>query len=130
MFFLRICDLCSKLSLLQIAHLCITLMYNPQTFILVCKVFFTSYIYLYFFTFQQGMFAPSDFKSTLECDAPTTKIYKFNGCIEKQSGERVPLGKDNLLLRECVLKNTDYIEGLVVYAGKDSKAMLNNGGPK
>ena len=87
-------------------------------------------MYLFFFPFQQGMFAPSDFKSTLECDAPTTKIYKFNGCIEKQSGERVPLGKDNLLLRECVLKNTDYIEGLVVYAGKDSKAMLNNGGPK
>ena len=57
-------------------------------------------------------------------------IPKFNECIEKQSGERVPLGKDNLLLRDCVLKNTDYIEGLVVYAGKDSKAMLNNGGPK
>jgi phospholipid-translocating ATPase len=42
----------------------------------------------------------------------------------------VPVGKDNLLLRECVLKNTDFIEGLVVYAGKESKAMLNNGGPR
>ena len=32
--------------------------------------------------------------------------------------------------RECLLKNTDYIEGLVVYAGHESKAMLNNKGPK
>ena len=40
------------------------------------------------------------------------------------------MGKDNLLLRECLLKNTDYIEGLVVYAGHESKAMLNNGGPR
>ena len=45
-------------------------------------------------------------------------------------GERIPVGKDNLLLRECVVKNTDYIEGLVVYAGHESKAMLNNGGPR
>ena len=45
-------------------------------------------------------------------------------------GERIPVGKDNLLLRECVVKNTDYIEGLVVYAGHESKAMINNGGPR
>ena len=61
---------------------------------------------------------------------PTTKIYRFHGSIIHASGERVPVGKDNLLLRECVLKNTDFIEGLVVYAGHESKAMLNNGGPR
>ena len=33
-------------------------------------------------------------------------------------GERIPVGKDNLILRECMLKNTDYVEGLVVYAGR------------
>jgi len=32
--------------------------------------------------------------------------------------------------RECLPKNTDYIEGLVVYAGHESKAMLNNKGPR
>ena len=54
----------------------------------------------------------------MECDAPTTKIYRFHGSIVHPWGERVPVGKDNLLLRECVLKNTDFVEGLVVYAGK------------
>ena len=46
------------------------------------------------------------------------------------SGARIVVGKDNLLLRECIVKNTDYVEGLVVYAGHESKAMLNNGGPR
>ena len=66
----------------------------------------------------------------MECDTPTTKIYRFHGSIIHPWGERVPVGKDNLLLRECVLKNTDFVEGLVVYAGHESKAMLNNGGPR
>ena len=59
-----------------------------------------------------------DFRGNLECDPPTTKIYRFHGSIVQPWGERVPVGKDNLLLRECVLKNTDFVEGLVVYAGK------------
>lgn len=79
---------------------------------------------------KQSTFQPQDFRSTLECDLPTTKIYRFHGSILHQWGERVPVGKDNLLLRECLLKNTDFVEGLVVYAGHDSKAMLNNGGPR
>ena len=48
----------------------------------------------------------------------------------ESSGERIPVGKDNLLLRECLLKNTDFVEGIVVYAGHESKALLNNGGPR
>ncbi len=83
---------------------------------------------LYFF--QQSTFTPDEFRSSVECDMPTTKIYRFHGSILHKWGERVPVGKDNLLLRECVLKNTDFIEGLVIYAGHESKAMLNNGGPR
>ena len=82
------------------------------------------------FTDRQKVFHPQDFRSTLECDMPTTKIYRFHGSIVHSWGERVPVGKDNLLLRDCVLKNTNFVEGLVVYAGHESKAMLNNGGPR
>jgi len=77
-----------------------------------------------------GKFNPKDLRANLECDAPTTKIYRFHGSLVQPWGERVPVGKDNLLLRECLVKNTDFIEGLVVYAGHESKAMLNNGGPR
>ncbi|VDM65712.1 unnamed protein product [Strongylus vulgaris] len=40
------------------------------------------------------------------------------------------LAKENVLLRGCVVKNTDFVEGIVLYAGNDTKAMLNNKGPR
>jgi hypothetical protein len=67
---------------------------------------------------QQDVFEPSQFKSDVEVDSPTTKIYRFYGAIVHPGGERVPVGTENLLLRDCVLKNTDFVEGIVVYAGK------------
>ena len=79
---------------------------------------------------EGGGFNPLDLRANLECDTPTTKIYRFHGSLVQPWGERIPVGKDNLLLRECLVKNTDFVEGLVVYAGHESKAMLNNGGPR
>lgn len=63
------------------------------------------------------VFEPSLFKSRIEVDPPTTKIYRFHGAMIHSTGERIPVGTSNLLLRECLLKNTDYVEGIVVYAG-------------
>ena len=65
------------------------------------------------YEFQQAAFHPRDFRSTLECDLPTTKIYRFHGSITHPNGEKVPVGKDNLLLRECLLKNTCAIYSIV-----------------
>jgi hypothetical protein len=64
------------------------------------------------------VFEPSKFISDVEVDSPTTKIYRFFGAIVHPGGERVPVGTENLLLRDCVLKNTNFVEGIVVYAGK------------
>jgi len=33
------------------------------------------------------------------------------------SGREIAVGKNNLLLRGCVIRNTDWVEGMVVYAG-------------
>ena len=40
-----------------------------------------------------------------------------------QHEKLIPLGKDNLLLRECVLKNTDYVEGIGMISHK--KSLIN-----
>ncbi|CAG9864504.1 unnamed protein product [Phyllotreta striolata] len=82
------------------------------------------------FVEKQGNFEPSKFRSKIEVESPTTKIYRFHGAIVHPDGSRVPIGTDNLLLRECLIKNTDFVEGIVVYAGHETKAMLNNGGPR
>lgn len=42
-------------------------------------------------------------------------------------GERYPLELDNMLLRGCKIRNTDYCQGLVIFAGADTKIMRNGG---
>ncbi|XP_039446405.1 phospholipid-transporting ATPase VD isoform X3 [Culex pipiens pallens] len=82
------------------------------------------------FAEKQHSFVQSKFTSRVEVDAPSTKIYRFHGAVIHPSGERVPVSTESLLLRESRLKNTDYAEGIVVYAGHETKAMLNNSGPR
>uniref|UniRef100_A0A8D8GNP8 Phospholipid-transporting ATPase n=1 Tax=Culex pipiens TaxID=7175 RepID=A0A8D8GNP8_CULPI len=82
------------------------------------------------FSEKQHSFVQSKFTSRVEVDAPSTKIYRFHGAVIHPSGERVPVSTESLLLRESRLKNTDYAEGIVVYAGHETKAMLNNSGPR
>lgn len=53
---------------------------------------------------RQSSFTAGKFISKLEIDAPTTKIYRFHGAMIHNSGERVPISSDNLLLRESRLK--------------------------
>jgi len=67
---------------------------------------------------KQSTFTPLDFVSEIQVGGPTTKIYHFGGYITHPDGSRIPVTKENLLLRDCVLKNTDFIEGIVIYAGK------------
>ncbi|XP_025085934.1 probable phospholipid-transporting ATPase VA isoform X2 [Pomacea canaliculata] len=74
-------------------------------------------------------FDPRWFTYTVTVDEPNTSIYNFKGYVEKD-GEKIPLNSSNLLLRGCMIKNTDFIEGLVLYAGHETKAMLNNRGPR
>ncbi|XP_014209403.1 probable phospholipid-transporting ATPase VA isoform X2 [Copidosoma floridanum] len=82
------------------------------------------------FSNLQETFQPSKFRSVIEVDKPSTKIYRFHGAVVHPDGTRVPVSTENLLLRECYLKNTDFIEGIVIYVGHETKAMLNNGGPR
>ncbi|XP_076808576.1 phospholipid-transporting ATPase VD-like isoform X3 [Clavelina lepadiformis] len=76
-------------------------------------------------------FHPRDFKSIVECQTPNNEIYKFHGnIIPPNNSDKIPVNNANLLLRGCVIRNTDYVEGIVVYAGHETKAMLNNNGPR
>ena len=80
----------------------------------------------------KGKFKPEKFTFEVECDLPNAEIYKFTGFIKHgpERRKKISLNKDNLLLRGCTLRNTDFIEGMVVYAGHETKAMLNNRSPR
>ncbi|KMS95953.1 hypothetical protein BVRB_003610 [Beta vulgaris subsp. vulgaris] len=63
----------------------------------------------------------------IKCDKPNRNVYGFQGTMEVD-GKRMSLGPSNIVLRGCELKNTDWAIGVVVYAGRETKAMLNNAG--
>ncbi|GMT19150.1 hypothetical protein PFISCL1PPCAC_10447 [Pristionchus fissidentatus] len=81
-------------------------------------------------------FSPDEFNYRVVVEAPCTDVYKFDGHLESPDGfppiarDLSILGKDNVLLRGCAVRNTDFVEGIVLYAGSDTKAMLNNSGPR
>ncbi|KAK3335700.1 hypothetical protein B0T19DRAFT_15834 [Cercophora scortea] len=74
----------------------------------------------------------------IESEPPQPNLYKYNGAIKwnqampgdfdeplKELSE--PIGIDNLLLRGCNLRNTEWALGVVVFTGHDTKIMMNAG---
>ncbi|XP_067154192.1 phospholipid-transporting ATPase VD [Apteryx mantelli] len=72
---------------------------------------------------------PENFSSRIECESPNNDLSRFQGFIEHSNKEQVGLSKENLLLRGCTVRNTEAVVGIVVYAGHETKALLNNSGP-
>ncbi|XP_046892740.1 phospholipid-transporting ATPase VA [Hypomesus transpacificus] len=75
-------------------------------------------------------FDPSKYNSVIECEKPNNDLNRFRGYIGHRNGRRDGLYKDNLLLRGCTVRNTEEAVGIVIYAGHETKAMLNNNGPR
>ncbi len=61
-------------------------------------------------------------------ELPNPKLYHFDGSvvdISDPTRNQLPLTIDNLLLRGCSLRKTNWVIGLVVFTGNDSKIMMN-----
>ncbi|XP_034860930.1 probable phospholipid-transporting ATPase VD isoform X2 [Mirounga leonina] len=79
---------------------------------------------------QDSEVDPEKFSSKIECESPNNDLNRFRGYLEHPNKEHVGLSKENLLLRGCTIRNTEAVVGIVVYAGHETKAMLNNSGPR
>ncbi|XP_032382584.1 probable phospholipid-transporting ATPase VA [Etheostoma spectabile] len=75
-------------------------------------------------------FDPLKYNGIIECEKPNNDLNRFRGYIIHRSGRRDALYKENLLLRGCTIRNTEEAVGIVIYAGHETKAMLNNNGPR
>ncbi|KAG6037239.1 hypothetical protein E4U41_005245 [Claviceps citrina] len=74
----------------------------------------------------------------IESEAPHPNLYKYNGAIhweqlvpgfpdDDPAEMTEPITIDNLLLRGCHLRNTEWILGVVVFTGHDTRIMMNAG---
>lgn len=65
----------------------------------------------------------------MECESPNRHLYEFVGNIRLDGQSTVPLGPDQILLRGAQLRNTQWVHGIVVYTGHDTKLMQNSTRP-
>jgi phospholipid-transporting ATPase len=67
----------------------------------------------------------SGFKGEVQCEQPNNSLYTFTGnlIVDKQT---IPLSPNQLLLRGCSLRNTEYIVGAVIFTGHETKVMMNS----
>ncbi|XP_012576716.1 PREDICTED: phospholipid-transporting ATPase FetA-like [Condylura cristata] len=68
----------------------------------------------------------SAFNGKVKCETPNNKLDKFTGVLSYK-GSNYSLDHDKLLLRGCVIRNTDWCCGMVIFTGPDTKLMQNSG---
>ncbi|XP_045128293.1 phospholipid-transporting ATPase ID-like isoform X3 [Portunus trituberculatus] len=69
------------------------------------------------------------FQGEVRCEPPNNQLNKFEGTLTL-NGNTHSLDNDKILLRGCILRNTQWCYGMVIFAGKDTKLMMNSGKTK
>ncbi|OON14777.1 phospholipid-translocating P-type ATPase, flippase, partial [Opisthorchis viverrini] len=61
----------------------------------------------------------------VECEQPNADLTKFEGRLSTKYVKDIPLSTSNVALRGAKLRNTDFMLGMVVYTGEETKLSLN-----
>ncbi|XP_044515985.1 probable phospholipid-transporting ATPase IM [Gracilinanus agilis] len=69
------------------------------------------------------------FDGVVACEPPNNKLDKFTGDLSWKDN-KYPLNNEKIILRGCVLRNTSWCFGMVIFAGPDTKLMQNSGKTK
>ncbi|CAN6714240.1 unnamed protein product [Malus baccata var. baccata] len=69
-----------------------------------------------------------NFKAVIRCEDPNANLYSFVGTMEIED-QQYPLTPQQLLLRDSKLRNTDFVYGVVIFTGHDTKVMQNSTDP-
>lgn len=83
-------------------------------------------------TSTQGRSTPADLvalKGTFKTEAPNVNLEELTGSFHDGNGsaELEIATNDEILLRGTIIRNTASVQGIVVYAGSDTKLMKNGG---
>ncbi|XP_052175806.1 putative phospholipid-transporting ATPase 9 isoform X4 [Diospyros lotus] len=69
-----------------------------------------------------------NFRAIIRCEDPNANLYSFVGSLEIDE-QHHPLSPQQLLLRDSKLSNTDYIYGVAIFTGHDTKVIQNSTAP-
>lgn len=59
------------------------------------------------------------FTGIVVCEAPNNKLDKFTGVLSWK-GSKHSLNNEKIILRGCVLRNTSWCFGMVIFAGTEN----------
>ena len=67
----------------------------------------------------------------VEAEFPNSNLQNFRGRVrvkqnEKDLGRVIPITMNQMLLRGCMLKNSQFVLGLVVYTGSETRIQMNS----
>ena len=75
----------------------------------------------------QEPYQVAELSAKVVCEPPNDYLYKFEGNITfNMTEETYSLDHNQLLIRGSSLKNTEWVYGLVVYTGHETKIMQNS----
>ncbi|XP_077253385.1 putative phospholipid-transporting ATPase 5 [Tasmannia lanceolata] len=66
-----------------------------------------------------------NFIATIRCEDPNPNLYSFVGNLEFEN-QLHALSPSQVLLRDSKLRNTDYVYGVVIFSGMDTKVVQNS----
>ncbi|KAK7116641.1 hypothetical protein V1264_002281 [Littorina saxatilis] len=69
------------------------------------------------------------FDAEIISEPPNNRLSKFDGKMQLKE-QTYSLDNEKILLRGCVLRNTEWCFGVVIFAGRDTKLMMNSGKTK
>ncbi|KAI1703715.1 cation transport ATPase (P-type) domain-containing protein [Ditylenchus destructor] len=74
---------------------------------------------------------PEKFRLKISCAQPDSRLTNISGTVTYVGTHKVDhISRDNVLLRGQTLRNTAFLEGVVMYTGKETKIMLSSGNVK
>ncbi|KAL7689767.1 putative P-type ATPase, HAD-like superfamily [Plasmopara halstedii] len=68
--------------------------------------------------------AVGDLMGTIICETPNNSIHRFCGSLTLEDGKKEVITTNAIVLRGSTLRNTEYIYGIVVNTGPDTKIMM------
>lgn len=68
----------------------------------------------------------TQFNGEIVCEPPNNILNRFDGTLI-WNNQRYAVDNDKILLRGCVLRNTQWCYGVLIFAGRDTKLMQNSG---
>ena len=64
----------------------------------------------------------------VDCDRPDTNLYKLNATVITDGGAtKTGVDISSVMLRGTVLRNTEWVIGVVLFTGQDAKIVMNSG---